>query len=70
MSNLYSIVEEIKNLDFEELQEINFITSKYMIEKEREKLLQSHLESIDELKEGKLKFSSDFNELKRSIESL
>ena len=68
MSNFSDVIEEVKNFDYEELQELNFITSKYLIEIEREKLLQSHNESVKEYKEGKLKFSSDFNELKSMLE--
>jgi hypothetical protein len=68
MSNFSEVVEVVKNFDFEELQELNFITSKYLSEIERDKLLQSHIESLKEYQEGKLIFSSDFNELKKMLE--
>ena len=69
MCNFSEVIEEVKNFDYEELQELNFITSKYLNELERNKILQSHLDSIKEYQEGKLKFSSDFNELKKMLET-
>ena len=67
MGNFSEIIEEVKNFDYEELQELNFITSKYLDEIEREKIYQSHLNSVNEYENGKMKFSSDFNELKNML---
>ena len=50
------------------MKELNFITNKYLVEIERDKLLTSHFESLKEYKEGKLKFSFDFSELKKTLE--
>lgn len=68
MSNFSEVVEVVKGFDFEELQELNFITSKYLTEIERDKLLQSHIDSVQEYQSGKLTFSSDYNELKKMLE--
>lgn len=69
MSNFSTVIEEVKKLNFEELQELNFITSKYLDEIERDKILQSHNESINEYNNGELNFSSDFNELKKLLKA-
>jgi hypothetical protein len=58
-------VEEIKNLEYDDLQVISHITSRYMIEKERERIIESHEESLKEYKEGNLKFISNFDELNK-----
>jgi hypothetical protein len=68
MSNFSEVVEVVKSFDFDELQELNFITSKYLSEIERDKLFQSHKESVKEYQGDKLKFSSDFDELKKMLE--
>jgi hypothetical protein len=67
MGNFSEIIEEVKNFDYEELQELNFITSKYLDEIEREKIYQSHNDSVNEYENVKMKFSSDFNELKNIL---
>jgi hypothetical protein len=68
MGNFSEIIEEVKNFDYEELQELNFITSKYIDEIEREKIYQAHIDSVNEYESGKMKFSSDFNELKKMLD--
>jgi hypothetical protein len=68
MNSFAEIVEEIKNLDYDDLQEINHITSRYMIEKERDRIKKSHEESLQEYKDGVLKFSSNFDELKKELQ--
>lgn len=69
MSNFSAVIEEVKKFDYEELQELNFITSKYLDEIERDKILKSHQDSIKEFQDGKLKFSSDFIELKKMLKN-
>ena len=68
MNSFADIVEDVKKLDFEEIKELNLITEKYLIELERDMLLESHKQSIIEYKSGKLKFSSDINELKEILD--
>lgn len=61
------IVEEVKQLDYEELIELQSITEKLKIECERQKLYNSHIESMKEYENGELTFTSDFNELKKIL---
>ena len=70
MNNFSGIIEEVKKLDYEELQELNHVTVKYIAEIEREKIKQAHEESLEEYKSGKLKFSSDIIELKNRLENV
>lgn len=68
MSNFADVIENIKKFDYEELQELNFLTSKYINDFERTKLLDSHIEAINEYDNGDLNFSSDINTLKEMLE--
>jgi len=70
MSNFSDVVEEVKKFDYESLMELNFITKKYIEDLERERLLKSHQEAVKEYQDGKLKFTSDFNELKKMLDEL
>jgi hypothetical protein len=70
MNTLYGIIEEAKKLNYEELQELNFVTGKYIAEIERKKIKEAHKESLEEYKTGKLKFSSNHKELKSILDNL
>lgn len=70
MNDFSSIIEDVKKLNYDELQELNFVTGKYIAEIERDKIKKAHQESIEEYKSGNLKFSSDFNELKNILANI
>lgn len=62
------VVEAIKSLSIEEKQEIQLLLSQYLREERREKLYNSlKLAKIEE-QDGKLKFSSNINELRKLME--
>lgn len=62
-----SLVDEIKNLSLAEKEELEHLLHSYLIEERRTEIYQSCQESKQEDKEGKLKFSSDINELKQFL---
>ncbi|MBL7190550.1 hypothetical protein ISS30_02555 [bacterium] len=64
------LVEEIKKLSFEEKMEIKFLLEKYLIEERREEIFRNYQESMREEKSGKLKFSSDIDELKSQLNQI
>ena len=70
MRNFASILEDIKQLSFEEKKELLEITKKYLIEEARNKIYNEHNETLNELKEGKLRFTDDINELKDDLNNL
>jgi len=70
MRNFASILEDIKQLSFEEKRELLEITKKYLIEEARNKIYNEHNETLNELKEGKLRFTDDINELKDDLNNL
>ncbi len=65
MSRLSIIIENIKKLRLDEMEEILFLTNKYITNKKRQIFTESHKESLKEYEEGKLYFSSEVNELKK-----
>lgn len=62
------VVETIKNLSFEEKQEIQALLAQYLREEKREEIYSNYQKSLDEEREGSLDFSSDNNELKQLID--
>ena len=64
MRTFASILKDVKQLSFEEKRELLEITKKYLIEEARNKMYSEHEESLDELNEGKLRFSDDIDDLK------
>ncbi len=62
------VVETIKNLSFEEKQEIQALLAQYLREERREEIYNNYQKSIDEGQKGELNFSSNIDELKQLIE--
>jgi hypothetical protein len=58
------VVEEVKNLSTEEKLELRILIEKYLVEEKRQEIYENHQASLNELKEGKLVFSSDVSVLK------
>ena len=57
------VVEEVKQLSFEEKRELKDLLETYLIEERREEILENGEQSRRELENGKLKFSSNTDEL-------
>jgi hypothetical protein len=58
------VVEEVKNLSLEEKLELRALIENYLAEERRQEIFDNYQSSLDELKEGKLAFSSDVDTLK------
>jgi hypothetical protein len=58
------VVEEVKNLSTEEKMELQALIEKYLAEERRQEIFDNYQASLDELKEGKLVFTSDVDTLK------
>ena len=70
MKTFADIIEKIKQLSHEEKEELLYITKQQLIEEERDKLYKEHQESLNELKEDKLNFSDDADQLKNHLKDL
>ena len=64
MSSFAEIVEEIKALSVQEKHELHELIEKYLIEERREEIYHNYIQSLAELDESKLEFSSDTKSLK------
>lgn len=63
-----SIINKVQELSHDEKEELKFLLERYLIDEKRETIFQNYQESLNELHSGQLKFSSDIDELKKSIE--
>lgn len=61
------LIENIKNLPLEEKQELKSLLEKYIIDERRQDIYIHYQESMKNLRNGELKFSSDINRLKQII---
>ena len=57
------VVEDVKQLSFDEKRELKNLLESYLIEERRQEILENGKKSKRELKNGELKFSSDVDEL-------
>jgi len=57
------VVEEVKQLSFDEKRELKDLLETYLIEERRQEILENGEQSKQELKNGELKFSSNTDEL-------
>ncbi|TRV45999.1 MAG: hypothetical protein EWV53_01715 [Microcystis panniformis Mp_MB_F_20051200_S9] len=62
------VVEAIKTLSLGEKEEIQFLLEQFLREEQRDKIYQNYLVAKQNEKEGKLKFSSDTDELMQFLE--
>ena len=61
------VVEEVKQLSFEEKQELKNLLESYLIEERRREIYENGERSKRELENGELKFSSDSDELMQML---
>ena len=62
------VVEAIKTLSLVEKEEIQSLIEQFLREERREEIYQSYLVSKQNEKEGKLRFSSDIDQLMQSLQ--
>ena len=62
------VVEAIKNLSIEEMQEIQLLLKQYLREERREEMYANFKSAEIEQQKGELKFSPNIDELRQLIE--
>ena len=67
-SHFTSVIEEVKKMSSEDKEELKFLLEKYLIEERRDEIYKNYEKSLQELKNNKLKFSTDLNKLKDMID--
>jgi len=66
-NNFASLVEKVKKISTEDKEELRFLLEKYLIEEKREKIFKNYQDSLVELNENKIQYSSDINKLKKML---
>ena len=61
------LVEEVRHRPLDEQFELQEILERNLISLRREEIYQNHLATIEEMKSGKVKFTSDIDELMSQI---
>ncbi len=64
------LVEAVKDLSIDEKEELQMLLKQYLREERREEIYENFKLARKEAQQGKLKYSADINELKRSILSV
>lgn len=62
-TNFAEVVEDVKQLSFDEKNELKNLLELYLIEERRQKIFDNGEQSKRELQNGELEFSSDTGEL-------
>ena len=62
-----TLVEKIRTCSVEEKEELKFLLERALIEERRGEIRANHRRSLDEVKRGKVKFSSSIADLKKSL---
>jgi len=66
-TNFAGVVENVKQLSFDEKSELKDLLESYLIEERRQEILENCEQSRRELENGELNFSSDTNELMQML---
>lgn len=66
-SDFASVIEEVKKMSSEDKEELRFLLEKYLIEERREEIYKNYINSLQELKSGKLEFTNDINKLNKMV---
>jgi diphthamide biosynthesis methyltransferase len=61
------VVEDVKQLSTAEKEELQELLKSYLIEERRREIEQNYESSLEELREGKLTFSSDSDALREAL---
>ncbi len=61
------LVEEVRHLPIDEQLELQIILEQNLISLRREEIYKNHLETVKELEEGKMIFTSDIEELMKQV---
>jgi len=61
------VVEDVKQLSTAEKEELQELLKSYLIEERRREVEQNYESSLEELRDGKLSFSSDSDALREAL---
>ena len=62
------LIEEIQALPIDDKIDLKNLIEKYLIDERRNEILKNHLDAVRMVKNGDLKFTSDTDELMKTLE--
>jgi hypothetical protein len=66
-TNFAEVVEDVKQLSFDEKRELKDLLEIYLIEERRQQIFENGEQSKQESQNGELKFSSNLDELRTAL---
>jgi len=66
--DISELIEEVRHLPSEDMAELKSVIERELIEARREEIHRNHLEGVELWKQGKLKPTSDVDEIMRRLE--
>lgn len=67
-TNFAGVVEEVKQLSFDEKNELKNLLENYLVEERRQKILENGEQSKSEFEKGSLEFSSNIDDLMKTLD--
>ncbi len=66
--HFHALVDEIQDLSLAEKQEVRTLLDRFVAEERRGEMARNHEESLEELRQGRLEFTSDPSRLRRMLD--
>jgi len=66
--HFHTLVDEIRDLSLAEKQDMRTLLDRFVAEERREEIARSHEESLEELRQGRLEFTSNPSQLRRMLD--
>jgi hypothetical protein len=70
MNSFAEVVEEVKSLNIEEKEELQFFLEKHLSDLRRDEIVRNHRASVEELNNNQIQFSSTISDLKARLRAL
>ncbi len=66
--HFHALVDEIQDLSLAEKQEVRTLLDRFVAEERRKEMARNHEESLEELRQDRLEFTSDPSRLRRMLD--
>jgi hypothetical protein len=70
MNTFAEVVEEVKSLNIDEKEELQFFLEKHLSDLRRDEIVRNHKASVEELNNSQIQFSSTISDLKARLRAL
>ncbi len=70
MNTFAEVIEDVKSLNIDEKEELQFFLEKHLSDLRRDEILRNHKASVKELENAQIQFSSNISDLKSRLRAL